>query len=36
MPKNRIVDRPIILGIVGEPAAGKTTLANGIAATLGR
>ncbi len=36
MPKKRIVDRPIILGIVGESAAGKTTLANGIAAILGQ
>ncbi len=36
MPENRIVDRPIILGIVGESAAGKTTLANGIAAILGQ
>ncbi len=36
MPRNRIVDRPIILGIVGDSAAGKTTLANGIAAILGQ
>ncbi len=36
MPKNRIVDRPIILGIVGESAAGKTTPATGIAAIQGR
>ena len=35
MPLNRIVDRPIILGIVGDSAAGKTTLARGIAAILG-
>jgi len=30
MPMNR-VDRPIILGIVGDSAAGKTTLAAGVA-----
>lgn len=35
MPKNRVVDHPIILGIVGDSAAGKTTLTNGIAAILG-
>ncbi len=35
MPKNRRVDRPIILGIVGDSAAGKTTLAAGIANILG-
>ncbi len=34
MPKNR-VDRPIILGIVGDSAAGKTTLAAGVAQILG-
>lgn len=36
MPKNRVVDRPIILGIVGDSAAGKTTLTAGIAAILGQ
>ena len=35
MPMNR-VDRPIILGIVGESAAGKTTLASGVAEILGK
>jgi phosphoribulokinase len=35
MPKNRVVDRPIILGIVGDSAAGKTTLTAGIASILG-
>lgn len=35
MPKNR-VDRPIILGIVGDSAAGKTTLASGVAKILGK
>ncbi len=35
MPKNR-VDRPIILGIVGDSAAGKTTLAAGVAEILGK
>ncbi len=35
MPLNRVVDRPIILGIVGDSAAGKTTIAVGIAAILG-
>ncbi len=35
MPKNRRVDRPIILGIVGDSAAGKTTLTAGIANILG-
>lgn len=34
MPKNR-VNRPVILGIVGDSAAGKTTLTAGIAAILG-
>jgi len=34
MPINR-VDRPIILGIVGDSAAGKTTLAAGVAKILG-
>ncbi|GAG15469.1 unnamed protein product, partial [marine sediment metagenome] len=29
------VDRPILLGIIGDSAAGKTTLAEGIARTLG-
>ena len=35
MPMNR-VDRPIILGIVGDSAAGKTTLASGVAEILGK
>jgi phosphoribulokinase len=35
MPKNRRVTRPIILGIVGDSAAGKTTLTAGIANILG-
>ncbi|NQV43412.1 MAG: phosphoribulokinase [Rhodospirillales bacterium] len=35
MPKNRFSERPIILGIVGDSAAGKTTLAKGIANILG-
>jgi phosphoribulokinase len=35
MPKNRRVDHPIILGVVGDSAAGKTTLAVGIAQILG-
>ena len=35
MPKNRI-ERPIILGIVGDSAAGKTTLASGVAEILGK
>lgn len=35
MPTNRKLDRPVILGIVGDSAAGKTTLAAGIAAILG-
>jgi phosphoribulokinase len=35
MPKNRSVKRPIILGIVGDSAAGKTTLTAGIAQILG-
>lgn len=30
MPMNRVDDRPIILGIVGDSAAGKTTLAAGL------
>lgn len=36
MPRNRQLDRPVILGIVGDSASGKTTLAAGIAAILGR
>lgn len=36
MPTERRVDRPIILGIVGDSAAGKTTLSEGIADILGR
>ncbi len=35
MPKNRLSERPIILGIVGDSASGKTTLAKGIANILG-
>lgn len=35
MPINRSVDRPIILGIVGDSAAGKTTVAAGITRILG-
>ena len=35
MPYERRVDHPIILGIVGDSAAGKTTLTAGIAAILG-
>ena len=35
MPRNRVVDHPVILGIVGDSAAGKTTLTSGIAAILG-
>jgi len=35
MPKNRKVDHPIMLGIVGDSAAGKTTLTAGIAHILG-
>ncbi len=35
MPRNRTLDRPVILGIVGDSAAGKTTLASGIATILG-
>lgn len=35
MPVNRRVNRPIILGIVGDSAAGKTTLTAGIASILG-
>jgi len=35
MPKNRRVDHPVILGIVGDSAAGKTTLTEGIAQILG-
>ena len=44
MPENRTgesasdtsrVDRPVLLGIIGDSAAGKTTLANGIARILG-
>ncbi len=36
MPKNHFVKRPIILGIVGDSAAGKTTLTAGIAQILGK
>lgn len=35
MPSNRFSERPIILGIVGDSASGKTTLAQGIADILG-
>ena len=37
MPKSnfRQMDHPIILGIVGDSAAGKTTLTSGIAQILG-
>jgi len=35
MPMNRKVQRPVILGIVGDSAAGKSTLTNGIANILG-
>lgn len=35
MPKNRKLNRPVILGIVGDSGAGKTTLAQGIASILG-
>jgi len=35
MPKNKKVDHPIILGIVGDSASGKTTLTAGIAQILG-
>lgn len=35
MPMNRRISRPIILGIVGDSAAGKTTLTAGIAKILG-
>jgi len=35
MPTNRFSERPIILGIVGDSASGKTTLAQGIANILG-
>ncbi|MEO5372646.1 MAG: phosphoribulokinase [Alphaproteobacteria bacterium] len=35
MPMNRRVNRPVILGIVGDSAAGKTTLTAGIATILG-
>ncbi|HSV29426.1 MAG TPA: phosphoribulokinase, partial [Candidatus Omnitrophota bacterium] len=35
MPHNRTVSRPIVLGVVGDSASGKTTLASGIATVLG-
>ncbi|CAA7614736.1 phosphoribulokinase [Magnetospirillum sp. UT-4] len=35
MPRNRVVQRPIVLGLVGDSAVGKSTLASGIAAILG-
>ena len=36
MPQNRTLSRPVILGIVGDSASGKTTLASGVATILGR
>ena len=36
MPHNRKLSRPVILGIVGDSASGKTTLASGVSAILGR
>ena len=35
MPRDIKVDHPIMLGIVGDSAAGKTTLTSGIARILG-
>lgn len=35
MPTSRSVQRPIILGVVGDSASGKTTLSQGISAILG-
>ena len=35
MPRNRSIGRPIILGMVGDSAAGKSTIAAGIAQILG-
>ena len=35
MPKNRL-SRPIILGVVGDSATGKSTLCKGIAVILGQ
>ena len=35
MPRNRSLSRPVIVGIVGDSGAGKTTLSRGIAAILG-
>ena len=35
MPRNKKLDRPIILGVVGDSAVGKTTLSRGIARILG-
>ncbi len=35
MPKNKKLNRPIILGVVGDSAVGKTTLSKGIAKILG-
>ena len=35
MPTNRRIDRPVIHGILGDSAAGKTTISAGIAAVLG-
>ena len=36
MPQNRSLSRPVILGIVGDSASGKTSLASGVATILGR
>jgi phosphoribulokinase len=35
MPRNKKLNRPIILGVVGDSAVGKTTLSKGIAKILG-
>ncbi len=35
MPKNKKLNRPIILGVVGDSAVGKTTLSKGVAKILG-
>lgn len=35
MPHNRTINRPIVLGVVGDSASGKTTLVSGIATVLG-
>jgi phosphoribulokinase len=36
LPQNRSLSRPVILGIVGDSASGKTSLASGVATILGR